>query len=545
MKKLNYIAAGAMLIMASFTVVSCTDGNDWDTDSSYSRLFSVSEDDISVTSTATGATVKFTTISGAEYYIIEVSTNELTNDVEMGGSGSIVFGEDKSITSSPYTISGLTPDTEYYLRMKAMSSTTTESLWSYYGDESFTTKTEQIIEDYSYTYNSITITWEGGASVTSVTIYDSDGDEVTTHTLTSSEISEGTVTIEGLDQLTTYNLVLYNGDTKRGTVDFTTPAKVPDADYIVYLAESDSINTTLFSDAVEAGYSSITVALPAGSTYYNAGTVYLADGLTVNFFGISGGDTPVLAINKLDISGTHESITFENLVITADGQDDDGSSSTAQYFINQSTECAVETISFSNCEITGFTNTPFRLQGSDSKVIDVLSFSNCLIYTPSTINYAVVHVDANSGSGVVNNMLFSNSTISGQSKSFIYSTKTDFESLVISDCTFYNIIGSSRYFIDCNSTSYGPSVFTISNSILGSVASGSYGHRCSIDPTVTDSYYTTDVVFDKYDMTSFFFEYSKSATDLFQDPDNYDFTIIDSSFEGKTSAGDPRWYYSN
>ena len=543
MKKLNYIAAGAILAMVSLASVSCIDGNDWDADSSYSRLFSIGEDDISVSSTATTATVTFSTVSGAEYYIIELSESELTDDMSMG-TGTL-YGSDKSITSSPYVISDLTPDTEYYLRMKAMSSTTTESLWTYYNDESFTTKTEQIIDDYSYTYNSITITWEGGSTVTNVIIYDSEGDEVISYTLSSSEISAGTVTIEGLEQLSSYELILYNGSTKRGTVSFTTPAKVPDADYIAYLEEGDSINTTLFDDAVAAGYESITVALPAGSTYYNANTVYLPDGLTVNFFGISGGDTPVLAINKLDIAGTHESITFENLVITADSQDESGSSSTSQYFINQSTECAIETISFSNCTITGFTNTPFRLQGSDSKVIDVLSFSNCLIYTPSTINYAVVHVDANSGSGVVNNMIFSSSTISGQSKSFIYSTKTNFESLVISDCTFYNIIGSSRYFIDCNSTSYGPNVFTITNSILGSVASGSYGHRCSIDPTVTDSYYTTDVVFDKYDMTSWFIEYSKSAANLFQDPDNYDFTIIDSSFAGKTSAGDPRWYYSN
>ena len=543
MKKLNYIVGAALLGLAAIINFSCIDGNDWDTDSSYSRLFSIGEDDISVSSTATTATVTFSTVSGAEYYIIEISESELTDDMSMGTG--TVYGSDQSITSSPYVISDLTPDTEYYLRMKAMSTTTTESLWTYYNDESFTTKTEQIIDDYSYTYNSITITWEAGSSVTNVVIYDSDGDEVITYTLSSSEIAAGTVTIEGLDQLSTYELVLYNGTTKRGTVDFTTPAKVPDADYIAYLADGDSICTTLFDDAVAAGYESITVALPAGSTYYNANTVYLPDGLTVNFFGISGGDTPVLAINKLDISGTHESITFENLIITADSQDESGASSTSQYFINQSTECAVETISFSNCTITGFTNTPFRLQGSDTKVIDVLSFSNCLIYTPSTINYAVVHVDANSGSGVVNNMIFSSSTISGQSKSFIYSTKTSFDSLVISDCTFYNIIGSSRYFLDCNSTDYGPSVFTISNSILGSVASGSYGHRCSKDPTVTDSYYTTDVVFDKYDMTSWFIEYSKGAADLFEDPDNYDFTIKDSSFAGKTSAGDPRWYYSN
>ena len=41
------------------SVVSCTDGNDWGLDSAFDRLFGVGEDDITVETTATTATVTF------------------------------------------------------------------------------------------------------------------------------------------------------------------------------------------------------------------------------------------------------------------------------------------------------------------------------------------------------------------------------------------------------------------------------------------------------------------------------------------------------
>ena len=36
--------------------------------------------------------------------------------------------------------------------------------------------------------------------------------------------------------------------------------------------------------------------------------------------------------------------------------------------------------------------------------------------------------------------------------------------------------------------------------------------------------------------------YEGGEADLFQDPANKDFTIIDNSFDGKRNCGDPRWY---
>lgn len=323
----------------------------------------------------------------------------------------------------------------------------------------------------------------------------------------------------------------------------SSPAKVPDADKVVYLAPGDSINNTLFEELAAEGIGSVTVALPAGSAYYNASTLNIPDGLSVNFFGISGGDQPILAINLLNIAGKHEVLTFENLTITAAGKDDTGAAKTAQYFINQSAACEVGSIEFSNCVLRGFTNTPFRLQGSDVKTVGTLSFTNSQIYTANTDSYAIVHVDAGSGKGVVQNILFSKSTVAGASKSFVYCNKTDFKSLVIEDCTLSGLSNSGRYFMDCGASN-GPTTFLIRNTLLGSLKEGSKGARSKTEATVENSYITTDVVFAGNAIAGFN-EYDKSETSLFKDPAGLDFTIIDSSFAGKKNCGDPRWYYAD
>ena len=105
--KLKYIAlSGAFMLLTAFATISCDDANDWTTDSSYNRLFSVPK--MSVSANATDAELTWSTTPGTEYYIIEISLDSLYDDVAMGtGKGSIIYGEDKSITKSPYTLEGL------------------------------------------------------------------------------------------------------------------------------------------------------------------------------------------------------------------------------------------------------------------------------------------------------------------------------------------------------------------------------------------------------------------------------------------------------
>lgn len=73
-------------------------------------------------------------------YIIEISTALLTDEVEPGTSeGSIVFGNgDEQITKTAYTLKELSPNTEYYARIKSVNGDK-ESDWVYLEDGTFKT----------------------------------------------------------------------------------------------------------------------------------------------------------------------------------------------------------------------------------------------------------------------------------------------------------------------------------------------------------------------------------------------------------------------
>ena len=67
--KLKYIAlSGVLMLLTAFIATSCDDANDWTTDSSYNRLFSVPK--MSVSANATDAELTWTTTPGTEYYEI-------------------------------------------------------------------------------------------------------------------------------------------------------------------------------------------------------------------------------------------------------------------------------------------------------------------------------------------------------------------------------------------------------------------------------------------------------------------------------------------
>lgn len=227
MKILNHIlGAGLALLFASLCFFSCTDGNDWGVDSAYDRLFGTKESSFSVSAKAVSAEVKWESTKDTDYYIIEASTDSLSDAVAMGAEGSLVYGEDGSITQSPYTITGLMGETTYYLRIKSVSKEK-ESDWVYLSDYKFTTDKEQILNEPSeaeITDESVILTWKAGMEVTHIT-YIQDGTQVT-YELTGEEKSVGKVTLTGLNPNTEYIITIYNGETVRGEIEVTTSMSV-------------------------------------------------------------------------------------------------------------------------------------------------------------------------------------------------------------------------------------------------------------------------------------------------------------------------------
>ena len=67
--------APAFVAASLFALTACTDGNDWDVDKSHDRLFGINSNNISVEAEDVTAILSFTGVPGAQYYIVEISTD--------------------------------------------------------------------------------------------------------------------------------------------------------------------------------------------------------------------------------------------------------------------------------------------------------------------------------------------------------------------------------------------------------------------------------------------------------------------------------------
>lgn len=212
---------------AALFVTACTDGNDWVVDSSYDRLFSTTESSFSITpaENAAQAEASWKATPNTTGYVIEVSTNPLSDDVPMGSEGSIVYGDGvEKITKTTYLLENLESETEYYARIKSVGNGK-ESNWVYYDDGgTFKTKKDQILKTPTeITDSSIKVSWEENCTVTSLRIYDGKGyDQIIL--LEAAELQSCSITIQGLDPMTAYTIEIYNGDRLRGTVTVNTEA---------------------------------------------------------------------------------------------------------------------------------------------------------------------------------------------------------------------------------------------------------------------------------------------------------------------------------
>lgn len=558
MKSIKNILGTASMMALALSATSCTDGNDWDVDGSLSRLFGLNGDKITVETAETSATVTFSaftskTVPAPEYYVFEVSKDSLYEGVE--NANIIKFGEDKSLTSSPVVLSGLDGDSKYYMRVKAMSSTSNESKWVYYKDgSSFKTKAEQIFNNVEATdlfEDHVNLSWTPGAEVTHITYANAnDVENIQTINLTDEEKVAGKYTLSGLQPTSTYTITIYKNDVKRGQLQVTTPAAMPAANFKYSLASDVTVISQDLIDEIaekakaaagnETNYSA-TIGIPAGAKVALYGTndsdggktnVTIPDGMSVTFFGLAGGETPTITLDKnFDIAGSHAYIKFQNVKLEENG---------AGYFINQSKACTVSEFTLEDCEVSNVKTSFFRIQGKDAKSIGKLTLKNS-IFTNLCAGYGFIHIDAGSGAGRLDNVEIDGCTFNSicvTGKVFIFSKKTDMQDITIKNSTFYNCNGNGQYFVDFNTDSFGPNTFLIENCIFGKSADEATNKniRSKTPATVANSFRTTDFfkVIKGVNDTEF------SSTQLFTDPANGNFTIKAGTLKEK--AGDPRWY---
>jgi len=229
----NILGMGAFMLLASLSVSSCTEKSDWDIDSSYSRPFGTDENGISVEtdSKVARAVVTWSSTSSTDYYIIEISPNEMTDETPMGSeeNGNIVYGNDPAnrIKQSPYTMNNLAVNTTYYMRIKSISGEK-ESRWVNYKKTFASVKEEAILnipttEDLPEGQGKVRMSWEAGLTVDHFEIMETGATEAASRVISSTEAAAGEAWVENLKSFTEYTITIYNGNNPRGSQTVTIP----------------------------------------------------------------------------------------------------------------------------------------------------------------------------------------------------------------------------------------------------------------------------------------------------------------------------------
>ena len=551
---INKIVAGAFMLLTTAGIISCTDINEWETDSQYDRLFSPGS--FSVSATTTTAEVTWKATPGTNYYIIEVSTDSLYGKTEECRENSIVYGTNKDIKKPPYTLEDLNSNTKYYIRIMGCSETKGNSHWNYLEKFSFQTKSENIFETVGSKDKGedfITLRWDATLAVThleyaQVTGIDENGNsilgEIKTIDLSNAE---GFVKITELQASTSYQFTIYNGTHPRGTRIVSTTNPTPSANVKKYLYQGDALTQEDINALASAG--SVTYIMEAGmelvwetldETTGEMAAIVIPDGLSVTFFGASGGEKPTIKSNKtIEIDGNHNYISFENVAFINTG---------STYLINEGNTSSLETLSFTDCTFDDYSRSIIRLKDNASISIDNLIIDNCVITNQGSDNYACFYW--NNAAYSIANFIMSNTTVNTALHNVMDFRSSNTTNIEIENCTFYNVIGASRYFLDCQNIA--PTIkltnliFAKANTAVlaeGVWTSTSRGVRANSTPTISGVYFTADFVFGSNAFKPTY-EYNNTSENLFTDPENGNFTIKDSSFDGKNSAGDPRWYMS-
>ncbi|WP_256011478.1 DUF4957 domain-containing protein [Desertivirga xinjiangensis] len=209
---INKVIIAACMFAVSATFTACQDDDLVEIKTlETERLFSPTDLTVNVINKL-DARLRWVPVNNAESYTIEFSENA-------DFSGTPVRSiENISKDEIPYTVTGFSGETEYFVRVKAVGKEIAESKWI---TGSFQTDPEQIFSNVDLekmAANSVTLNWTPGETASSIVITPGN----ISHTVTAQEIAAGEATVSGLTGDTEYTAKLMNGNKVRGTRTFTT-----------------------------------------------------------------------------------------------------------------------------------------------------------------------------------------------------------------------------------------------------------------------------------------------------------------------------------
>lgn len=368
-----------------------------------------------------------------------------------------------------------------------------------------------------------------GAPVTSIKILKTaDSSVVKNVSLTSADVTNQFKIINGLTPDTRYTIFLYSGTDVRGWVDFSTK---PTLSGSVIDLRSITGRPTVLYDTLSQIPSGSTVLLSRDEVYTIPSAFTFTKAVTImTGAGFSGAPAKLLMANNFDASGNIDSLRFENITIAKNG---------ANYFMNVGGVAKIGKVSFEGITTEGvFDNSFIRLKTAGDE-ISKLTINNSIIDSFGVAaKYPILYANASS-SAKIDNIEITNSTFF----CFYYFVRQDgvtTTSLAIDNVTFDSFIDQAGYFV--NYSTVFPSTFTIKNTIFGKTKDklSSNWIKSTGTQVLTNTYSTSDCIFSANPITGTI-PYPKTAAELFTDPSNGNFKILDNTFAGKNTAGDPRW----
>lgn len=548
MKNIKYIYSltVALLFVMSFGLSSCKE----DANLEMPRIFRPIG--LAVEMNKTVATISWAQVENAVNYNLQISTD------------SINFDANKVLditTDKLLYVQELGGETLYYVRLYANSSNTEKQ--SKYNTLSFKTPAENIFSGFGTSINTgkifsaymtdiktLTIQWQPGSKVTHLILSAGEGSRDSL-VISAAEAAAGKKVISSLANANWY-IKIFNNKIQRGKT-----YGLVEGDIVLQSGED-------LLSAMSSAPSGSVILLAGGANFPIGGSSYnFGQNIKIRSASITNksvicmtAGTPTSTSNLFGIvaSAVIDSLVFENIDFTGYCDNNPQSTKVAYLFSNK-TMCNVKDLTFRNCVIRNFGNTPMRISNGSKQVFENLTFNGCII---NEIGYSSTYAIVNTNSeDLVNNINFLNSTIYNFKGSLVLRTGFSMSSINISNCIINQATqdpGSARYMLDLNTTVFptGKGV-TIRNSIFGNAGSdkGANGIRYASGTqiSISGSYFTSDYVDDpnplgatSTSIKALMTAYAGSSTDLWTNPVNGVFTLKAASFPGKGIAGDLRWY---
>ena len=536
--------------MSCFFLGGFTSCKDDDVNGSLPRLFRPINFNADLNKTV--VTLSWAAVDSAKSYTLKVSTDSLN-------FASPVI--DTTITKLS-VVKELAGQTKFYAKVCANANDTTKK--SKFNTLSFKTPAENIFLGYGTSINTgnlysaymtdvntLDIKWTPGANVSHLILTSSDGSLKDSVVISSAEATAGEKIISSLAN-SNWTVKVYNKKILRGTA-----TGLVEGD-IVLKAGDDLPTAITNATAGQVIVLAPGAVFPMGTATYRLSKNTKIRGLSITNRPIvcasTGSSTSASPLGFVDASAI-DFVRFEN--IDFPGYCNNNAAGTkVGYLINNNTATSVKSLSFTNCNIHNFGNTPMRVQGGKNKV-DTLTFNGCIITEFGFASgYALVNISKSTD--YINNIVITNSTIYNFSYpviSVVQTATTVMNSVTVSNCTFNQTTQNTTsvrvlFNFDYVSLTNG---IVIKNCVFGSSGSATSGLKITnatqtVAPVLTGSYYTSDYIDEtlltgvSYSMKGNMTLYSGASTNLWNAPTTGDFTLKDSAFKGKGVAGDLRWY---